>query len=254
MCTVTLVPRKTGYRLAMNRDERLTRVKAFPPRQFDDLDGSMSIHPSEPDGGTWISLNSHGVALALINWYSVPTLPKSNRLSRGKVVPSARNKRTPDDVANVLDKLPLTRMNPFRLIGIFSENQQAFEWRWNQAKLSARSHSWESQQWISSGFDEPEAQRVRDATFRQKLQTASPDTLEWLRDLHASHEPLKGPFSTCMHRNDAATVSYTEIEVADNLGAMAYLDSAACCGRTPYRLVINTVSSPRILFTSSRAG
>ena len=33
--------------------------------------------------------------------------------------------------------------------------------------------------------------------------------LNWLRRLHRSHLPERGPFSICMHRSDAATVSYT---------------------------------------------
>ena len=31
MCTVTFIARKSGYALAMNRDEKLTRVPGLPP-------------------------------------------------------------------------------------------------------------------------------------------------------------------------------------------------------------------------------
>ena len=60
--------------------------------------------------------------------------------------------------------------------------------------------AWQSQQWISSGFDEPAAQRARGQTFQQSLEQKSLGSLSWLRQLHRSHGPGKGPLSTCMHR------------------------------------------------------
>src|SRR5512140_1000833 len=54
MCTVTFIPRDVGYYLAMNRDEKLSRIAGLPPkRQF--IDGCTVLFPSEPGGGTWIS-------------------------------------------------------------------------------------------------------------------------------------------------------------------------------------------------------
>src|SRR6266404_2165316 len=70
MCTVTFMPRRTGYCLAMNRDEKRTRPAGLPPAQRT-IGGHGVIYPSEAGGGTWIALNDSGVSFALINWYSV---------------------------------------------------------------------------------------------------------------------------------------------------------------------------------------
>ena len=91
-----------------------------------------------------------------------------------------------------------------------------------------KKHPWHSQQWISSGFDEPTAQRVRSATFRRALQQKSVGTVNWLRRLHRSHLPACGPFSTCMHRADAATVSCTEVAVSSRAVRMSYHTAAPC--------------------------
>jgi hypothetical protein len=40
--------------------------------------------------------------------------------------------------------------------------------------------------------------------FQRAGRQHSADSLDWLRRLHRSHSPQAGPFSTCMHRSDAA--------------------------------------------------
>lgn len=227
MCTVTFLPGRKGYRLGMNRDEQRSRVHARPPKQISGKGGTL-LAPHEPGGGTWIGLNSFGVSFALINWYSVNRRVTKQPVSRGEIIPAARKAKSHDEVTSALRELPLRRINPFRLIGVFPVAEVIVEWRWDLQRLVARRHRWAVQQWISSGFDEPKAQRVRSATFRRASQQASFGTLDWLRRLHRSHAPEPGPFSTCMHRKDAVTVSYTEISVHGSRGAMVYHDGPPC--------------------------
>lgn len=231
MCTVTFSPRRSGYALAMNRDEKLTRAPGLPPalRRFN---GHTALCPSEPGGGTWIGLNDTGATLALINWYSVRAKAGSHAVSRGEVVKSALTAGHARDVDAVLAGLPLARMNPFRLIGVFPSDREVTEWQWNLRKLERHIHDWRLNTWISSGFDEPGAQRTRGKTFTRALQQMSAGRTEWLRRLHRSHSPERGAYSTCMHRADAATVSYTEITVTHRTGTLRYAPGAPCC--TPF--------------------
>ena len=228
MCTVTFLPGRKGYRLGMNRDEKLTRAKGLPPQPTTES-GHTFIAPTEPGGGTWIGLNDLGVCLALINWYSVNRHATGKTVSRGEIIPSARHARDDEAVDVALAKLPLKRINPFRLIGIFPANRTIIEWRWDLKRLTRVPHPWRAQQWISSGFDEPTAQRIRARTFAAARRQKSFGSLEWLRRSHRSHVPSAGPFSTCMHRNDAATVSYTEVSVAPHLCILRYHAGAPCC-------------------------
>jgi transport and Golgi organization protein 2 len=227
MCTVTFIPRRKGYYLGMNRDEKRTRAKGFPPARKT-LNGSTVIYPSEPGGGTWIALNEWGVALALINWYSVATHVNDNTVSRGKIIPALSSAENPKRVNSGLGILPLHRINPFRLIGVFPGSGDIVEWRWDLKQLVQKSHPWRAQQWISSGFDEPTAQRVRGETFRHARAQKPYGTITWLRRLHRSHSPEKGPFSTCMHRDDATTVSYTELSFVDGRPRMRHACGAPC--------------------------
>jgi len=227
MCTVSFIARKRGYLLGMNRDEQLSRAKGLPPK-LRIINGVRVICPSELGGGTWIALNESGVTLALINWYSITARVQRNQISRGQVVIAASAADRPESVEVALRALPLQRVNPFRLIGIFPMMQEVVEWRWNLQQLDRKKHPWNSQQWISSGFDEPKAQRLRGKIFRMAKKLATFGRATWLRRLHGSHQPECGPFSICMHRADAATVSYTEITVSKVQALMRYCNGALC--------------------------
>ena len=229
MCTVTFIARKTGYALGMNRDEQLSRVVGLPPAKKT-INGCALLAPSEPGGGTWIALNDAGITFALINWYSITARVKGETVSRGKVVNAACAAKTPDVTAATLARLPLQRINPFRLIGVFPVTSEIIEWRWDLKNLARQKHQWQNQQWISSGFDEPAAQRVRSRTFRAALKQNSVGNLDWLRRLHRSHTPQSGPFSTCMHRTGAATVSYTEVAIFRTKALMNYHVGSLCIG------------------------
>src|SRR5882757_8960453 len=168
MCTVSFIARKSGYALAMNRDEKLTRIAGLPPSKRI-VSGHAVLSPSEPGGGTWITLNEAGVTFALINWYSVTAQVKGEVVSRGKVVNAVSAADTADSADAALAELPLKKINPFRLIGVFPDTNDIAEWRWDLKRLVRKNHQWETQQWISSGFNEPAAQRIRSATFRRAL-------------------------------------------------------------------------------------
>ncbi|MBC8002816.1 MAG: NRDE family protein [Opitutaceae bacterium] len=231
MCTVTFIARQKGYCLGMNRDEKLTRPAGLPPKRKK-MNGRAIISPSEPGGGTWIAVNDHGATLALINWYSITARVGGKVVSRGEVINSMSDAISPDFADAALAGLPLKLINPFRLIGAFPVTGEIVEWRWNLEKLVRKNHRWKTQQWISSGFDEPTAQRVRGKTFQRVARQHSAGSLDWLRRLHRSHSPKAGPFSTCMHRADAATVSYTEVAVSWRHAAMRYHAGAPCQSST----------------------
>jgi len=211
----------------MNRDEKLTRPTGLTPKRLK-VNGCAVIGPSEPGSGTWITVNDHGVAVALVNWYSIKARVTGKAVSRGEVVNSVSAATSPEFADALLVKCPLDRINPFRLIGVFPQTSELVEWRWDLKKLARNSQQWNTQQWISSGFDEPRAQRFRGRTFRDARKQKSAGSLDWLRRLHRSHGPKSGPFSTCMHRADAATVSFTEIIVSSRGAVMRYHAGAPC--------------------------
>lgn len=234
----------------MNRDEKRDRFAALPPKIVE-FKNHRVLFPREPTGGTWISANDAGVCLALINWHRIKREPNNGVRTRGEVVRKLAGISTSDEISAAVKKLALRKLRPFRLIAIVSPENRVIEWRWNLNRLSIRKHSWEPHHWFSSSFDEHTAELVRTkvcASFvagggdpgkretsrlgRSAGVNAAGYSLSWLRRLHRSHEPERGPFSICMHRPDAATVSYTEVAVSGRSVVMCYKHGPPCSRRS----------------------
>jgi len=235
MCTVSFLARQHGYALAMNRDEQWTRVAGLPPARHR-IQNREVLAPTEPGGGKWIAVNDGGVTVALVNWYSVTARVSGKSVSRGQVVHAGCAAQSVRQAEAALGRLPLHQINPFRLIGVFPATREIVEWRWDLRAWDCQPHPWKNRQWISSGWDEPAAQRIRSRTFRAAWTQTSAGRLDWLRRLHRSHAPERGPFSTCMHRADAGTVSYTEIKVARRHATLRYLPGTPCQKVKPHVL------------------
>ena len=226
MCTVSFLPSATGYRLGMNRDEQRSRVKGiFPGVQS--LKGVGVLGPCEPNGGRWVVVNSHGVAFALLNCYAKSEKPVVAPVSRGRLVESVATDQTPDEVERRLGLDSLIRYRPFRLIGVFGEIRRVVEWRWDGGERGTVLHRWEANLWASSGFDEPGAQMARRVVFDEFCRSAARG-IGNLESFHRSHEPQKGALSVCMHREEAATVSFSEFEVGNEVAKGTYVEGPPC--------------------------
>jgi hypothetical protein len=227
MCTVSFVPNGNGFYLGMNRDESRLRTAACPP-EIHGTAGDFSIYPSEPGSGTWIGINASGLCLALINWHQVPRRAVDPVVSRGIVVRELISARTTEDLPGLLGDLPLKAMPPFRMISFSLRESLVREFRWDQNRVIAVSHDWRAKHWFSSGLDEPSVERVRSNVCQEAWREPDAGELGWLRRLHRSHLPNRGGFSICMHRDDANTVSYTEITFSNGDGTMRYHPGPLC--------------------------
>ena len=227
MCTVSFVPNYRGFYVAMNRDEKRTRATALAPAIVE-LAERRAIFPREPEGGTWIAANDSGACFALINWYRINREPDGEVVSRGQVVKTVAGASTAKEIAAGLARLPLVNLRPFRLIAIIPSSKKLIEWRWDLERLLKQSHPWKLRHWFSSGFDESTAEIKRAKICASAKRQKSKGGIAWLRQLHRSHAPEPGPFSICMHRPDAATVSYTEVIAQDRHLLMRYKPGTTC--------------------------
>lgn len=228
MCTLSFLPEKDGYVAAMNRDEQRVRAAALPPaiRRTGEL---SALYPQEPGGGTWIGGNSRGNLLALLNWYSMEKkdLGVKNR-SRGELIPAMLREAGAESTKLALLQFDFTGIFPFRLFGIFPGERQIREWRWDADRLTAKFHEWGRQHWFSSSWSDARAEAERGSAFERTWRDDLADRSDWLRRLHASHIPEPGPYSICVHREDAATVSYTEVHFGCGELRMRYSPGNPC--------------------------
>jgi len=228
MCTLSFVPEGREFLVGMNRDELHSRPAAFPPRILE-TGGIEAIYPREPSGGTWIACNDAGNLLALLNWHvdiSGDTIVTPR--TRGSVIPRLISCPTSRKALSALKSTHLTSLLPFRLIGVFRSEGIVHEWRWDRSNLTVLDHRWARRHWFSSSISDARATEERLRAIESAAGLSSPLNEAWLRNLHSSHNPAPGPFSVCVHRSDASTVSCTMVRCGDRSISMGYLEESPC--------------------------
>ena len=225
MCTLSFVPTTNGFYAAMNRDELITREFALPPR-LAVVEQTRVIYPQEQTGGTWIAANEYGITFALLNWNLAGTFQK--RRSRGSIIPQLIGQGSLFVTVDKLKNIPLEGILPFRLIGICSLQKLVYEWRWDAVSLGQIQFDWEPHHWFSSGLSDNQAENERGKICSAAWSDPAAGTLPWLRKLHRSHSSAPGPFSICVHRSDAKTVSYTEIHYSLDHLEFRYIAGQPC--------------------------
>jgi hypothetical protein len=210
MCTVTWTQEADGYQLLCNRDEKRTRAQAAAPR-LQTRDGVRFIAPADGDfGGTWISANEFGVTLCLLNG-----APGSARVSRGLFLLELAPARSVVEVAARFSERDLTNYAPFTVATLEPNRAEVMTWDGNQKALRPTSEAFLT----SSSFDPEGVAARRRAAFERRLDLFS---------FHASHGPRADAYSTCMHRADAETVSFSWIRVTGSEVGFFYTPAAPC--------------------------
>lgn len=245
MCTLTFVPTVDGFLVGMNRDELLTRPKAFLPQLYTS-GGMEALYPREPSGGTWIACNNIANLLAILNWNEFASLGRGRKMrSRGIIIPKLIVASDFSSANSHYERMALDGLLPFRLVGVFWREGIICEWCWDGTKGQTIQFPWARKHWFSSSVSDSSAERARGRTCRAAALQPASATHTWLRTLHSSHEPAPGPFSVCVHRPDAATVSYTEVRCAGTQISMDYAGGSPCLKRAFDRSATLSLKSSR---------
>lgn len=236
MCTLTWRITDQGYQVLFNRDEQKTRSIALPPQSFQQGDCNAFM-PIDPDGqGSWISTNSYGVSLCLLNHYQghIPTTVKQ---SRGQLVRQLAFCHNYQQFEAQLETIRWSDFPPFTLL-IFDPHkvQQSSAITtiiWNGIEVR---HSEKSSPVTSSSFEFEQVQAARIKHFNNQTKHQRQPSFCQLLAYHMSHMPQANAHSVCMHRDDAETVSLTMIRVDANQVTMDYHPGSPCQPQTLHSL------------------
>lgn len=237
MCTVTwcFTPEVGGWALDLgfNRDERRSRPPARPPRLRVPVDALPFIAPEDPvGGGAWLALNAAGLCLALLNLYEAeagsPRLPEAS-VSRGRVLwqlagsPDAA--RVGEGLRGILER---ERPQPFQLLLVQGGvSRQARVWRWDGGSLTQQDLPTTTTLLSSSSYRPAEVVSARRSLHDAVAGPAGLAPADMAR-FHRGHEPRRGPWSVCMHRPDARTVSYSQLRAGGSGLSFRYAAGAPC--------------------------
>ena len=221
MCTVSWLSRPPGgYDVFFNRDEQPTRPAKRPERSL--TEGVPYLAPRDVEaGGTWIAVNAFGVTVSMTNQYPRPApAPPVNPVSRGLLLASLVDAASLADVEQRVHRLRLERYRPFA-IAAFEPTGSPMSLRWDGSTLTTERHPDPGFVLTSSGATPPGLEATRRAVFTEAIDRNGLTTTT-LSQIHRSHRPERGPLSVCMHRPEAATVSYCHITVQEVPGDIVF--------------------------------
>jgi len=225
MCTVSWLFNTHGYELFFNRDELNCRQRAQPPK-IKQLQNTRVIAPTDVDaGGTWISVNEHGLTLCLLNNYAAQAqMEKQNWISRGLLVKKLSHFTDTESLLAHFKTIALPLYRPFNLL-MLSLSCHIWQLSWNGVELRIIKDP--AMPLTSSSF-------ATDGVIKSRLQQFNNDVStedvqpQQLKQYHASHLPEPGAFSVCMHRDNGQTVSYSHICVSPSQARFNYFDGSPC--------------------------
>lgn len=214
-----------GYQLFFNRDERKSRRRAkLPTCQI--RSGVKYLSPTDADaGGTWIAVNQFGVTVCLLNHYQFEQIETyKNWTSRGEIVRSFAS--TPSIVAaeDLFDSLDLDDYRAFRMFIIDHQGgNRLCVWDGHSARIEKDLKNPKS----SSSVDAKHVKSLRKDLFANLNLVGSKRANDFIR-YHSSHLPSRSKESVCMHRDDAGTVSLSQVSVSSKGISFRYADGAPC--------------------------
>jgi len=221
MCTVSWLRRRDGYELYCNRDEKRSRARGAGP-EIRERDGVRFVAPIDTAaGGAWIATNEFGVTFCLLNG-AVPV--RRPGVSRGLLIPWLIDS-APAEAADRARTLDLSRFAPFAL-AILEPHRPASLLEWDGAKRAFVHDGDDRVPLVSSSHDLAGVRTRRRAEWRRT--GCDGGDSEVLFAFHSSHAGGPGPYSTCMHRDDAETVSFSRVRVTGAKVDFAYHPEAPC--------------------------
>ena len=231
MCTLSWIVEPEGYAVFFNRDERRSRRPADPPR-IESAGGVRFVAPRDGEaGGTWAFVNERGVAACLLNLFrDHPFPPGHPPVSRGLLVLDLAGSPTVAAAEQALAHTDLSRYQPFTL-ALFGPREAPRALRWDGAVTEVFPLGTQALPLTSSGRDADGVARSRRGTFARVATQHGGLTRAALDAFHRSHHPDRGPYSPCMHREEAATVSLTTITVQGTAIQLSYQPGAPCEGQ-----------------------
>jgi uncharacterized protein with NRDE domain len=225
MCTVSFVCSNDKIIITSNRDEKIIRPSAIPPKNYT-LNGKNIIFPKDSKaGGTWYVVDENGTVLVLLNGADQKHQVQSNyRKSRGQIVLEMISSASPKEFWNEID---LENIEPFTLV--LFQDKELFQLRWNgNEKSTINLEIDKNYVWSSSTLYSKDIQEQRASWFYAFLD-ANPeiDETKMLR-FHRYTESDNSEHGLVINRkNELKTLSITQSVIEKNKVMIHHLDLIA---------------------------
>lgn len=225
MCTVSFVNVNDTIIITSNRDEKIIRPAAIPPKEYT-INGKKLIFPKDRKaGGSWFVVDANGTVLVLLNGADEKhKVELSYRKSRGLIVLDIVSRASPKDF---WDEIDLEKIEPFTLV--LFQNKELFQLRWNgiqKEKIPLDIHK--NYIWSSSTLY-PAAVREKRKNWFYTFLDANPEISETeMLHFHRYTEGKNQENGLVINRNDEMkSLSITQSVIENNIAAILHCDLIA---------------------------
>jgi len=214
MCTATWSRDDQGLHFYFNRDESRLRPAGIPPMIWEEKIPFLA--PKDPlGGGSWLGVNNHGLVVALLNYYprDYQFRPREEYKTRGGLVAELLQNSSFEGALDQACHLVWEDFAPCTVLLLDTQQEGALQW--DGARL--RNLDLETSFISSSGYCHEEVTAIRFEAYTKWKETSDSH-----RRFHFSQNSQGGSYSILMNREDAQTVSYTEIHLSLKEANMVY--------------------------------
>ena len=225
MCTVSFVATNDAVIITSNRDEKVIRPSAIPPKKYH-INGKDILFPKDPKaGGTWYAVDAQGTVLVLLNGAAEKhEVQLPYRKSRGLIVLDMISNPSPKEFWKEIN---LENIEPFTLV--LFQNQALFQLRWNgMEKETLELDIHENHVWSSSTLY-PEVIRKQRANWFYNFLEANPVISKTkILSFHRYTEEENQQNGLVINRNEQMkTLSITQSVIEKNKGTILHYDLIA---------------------------
>lgn len=222
MCTVSFVRSNDTIIITSNRDEKIIRPGAIPPKNYK-LNGKNIIYPKDSKaGGTWFVVDENGKVLVLLNGADEKhQVQLPYRKSRGQIVLEMISSVSPKEFWNEID---LENIEPFTLV--LFQDKKLFQLRWNGVKKSTVDLETDKNYiWSSSTLYSKAIREQRSSWFSTFLDVNPEITEAKMLHFHRYTETDNHEHGLVINRNDELkTLSITQAVIEKNKVMIHHLD------------------------------
>lgn len=222
MCTVTYLPLNKGAIITSNRDEKVSRGLALPPKFYHINQCQIAFPKDSKAGGSWFVTNKFGITGVLLNGaFNKHTPENTYKLSRGLVLLDLFQFDSPSEA---IKKYNLKGIENFTII--IWEARKLWEFRWDGELLyEMQLDEKESHIWSSVTLYDKEKTKKRHDWFYNWLNTENEISQYNILDFHSSTRTDNKEYGLLrLKENDLKTTSCTSIVLEEKKATLLHRD------------------------------
>lgn len=222
MCTVSFVNHNNKIIITSNRDEKIIRPSAIPPKNYLINDKNIFFPKDKKANGTWFAADETGSIIVLLNGALEKHIQKNTyKKSRGLILLDLISSKS---ILNNWSEIDLENIEPFTLV-VF-ENNELYQLQWNELEKSTiHLDKFEKHIWSSSTLYSSEIRKVRKQWFVDFIAKNEILSEDKMIDFHSNTESENKEFGLQINRgNLMKTVSISQAIIQKNKICFQYND------------------------------